>query len=151
MQLALLAVEEGAERLLELLSYHRDDNEPLERGLDQGLVKGDDDEQLLNVHLDDSLADQGGTEERPEGDQKVAACDAGEVEQRVWDLKKSRVLFYTVWIIRPKIQTLQIATKGGQRRKEHLRKIRRWSRKIRTHLQKCYGQHSVENKLCKHC
>lgn len=117
MQLALLTVEEGAERLLEPLAYHRNDDEPLQRRLNQGLVKRDNDEQLLDVHLDDGLADQGGAEERPEGDEEVAACDSGEVKQRVWDLKKSRGLFYNG------ARKLEVAATRGERRKEKLWKF----------------------------
>ena len=41
--------------------------------LDQALVEGKDDKELLDVHLDDGLADQGRPEKGPEGDKKVAA------------------------------------------------------------------------------
>ena len=60
------------------------------------LVESDDHEQHLNVHLDDGFADQGGAEEGPEWNQKVAACETGEVEQRIRDLcRESRAL---VWV-----------------------------------------------------
>ena len=42
----------------------------------------------LDVHLDDGLSDQGRSEEGPEGDQEVAAGDAGQVEQGIGNLKK---------------------------------------------------------------
>ena len=53
------------------------------RRLNQRLVEGQNDEQLLQVHLDHGLADQRGPEERPERHEKVPAGDPGQVEQRV--------------------------------------------------------------------
>ena len=50
------------------------------------LVKGYNDGQLLDVCFDHSLADERGTEKRPEGHQKMAACDSGQVKKRIWDL-----------------------------------------------------------------
>ena len=42
----------------------------------------------LYVHLDDRLADDSGTEERPERHQEMAAGDASEVKQGVGDLQR---------------------------------------------------------------
>jgi hypothetical protein len=45
----------------------------------------------LDVHFEDSLSDEGGAEEGPEGDEEVAAGDAGKVEERVRDLTKKLI------------------------------------------------------------
>ncbi len=42
----------------------------------------------LNVHLDDCLSNQRGSEESPERDEKVSAGDAGQVEQGIRNLEK---------------------------------------------------------------
>lgn len=49
------------------------------------LAERQNDEQFLYVHFDHGLADQGGAEERPERDEEVTTCYAGQVEQRVGD------------------------------------------------------------------
>ena len=51
------------------------------------LVECDNHEQHLNVHLDDRLADQSGTEERPERNQKVTARETSEIKQWVRNLE----------------------------------------------------------------
>lgn len=52
------------------------------------LVECHDHEQHLNVHLDDRLADQGGTEERPERNQKVTTRETSEIKQWVRNLEE---------------------------------------------------------------
>lgn len=47
------------------------------------LREEENDEHLLNVHFDNGLANQRGAEKRPEWDEEMATCDAGQVEQRV--------------------------------------------------------------------
>ncbi len=42
------------------------------------------------MHFDDGLPDQGRSEEGPEGDQKVAASNTGQVEQGIGNLDKNR-------------------------------------------------------------
>ena len=42
-----------------------------------------DDKHFLNVHLDNSLANQRSAKKSPEGDEEMATCDAGQVKQRV--------------------------------------------------------------------
>ena len=51
--------------------------------LDVLLIEDYDDHQLLNVHLDDGLADERGAKEGPEGDERVAADDARQVKERI--------------------------------------------------------------------
>ena len=51
------------------------------------LAKRDNNEQLLNMHFNNRFADECGAEKRPERDEEVAACDAGQVEKRVWYLQ----------------------------------------------------------------
>jgi hypothetical protein len=47
----------------------------------------------LDVHFDHGFADESGAEEGPEGDQKVPAGDAGEIEQRIRNLSKTHPSF----------------------------------------------------------
>ncbi len=51
--------------------------------LQQRLVEGENHKDLLDVHLDDGLADERGPKEGPEGDKEMAAGDAGQVEEGV--------------------------------------------------------------------
>ena len=53
----------------------------------QVLVEGHNNSQLLQVSLDDCFANQSSTEESPKWDQKVAARDASQIEQRVRNLQ----------------------------------------------------------------
>lgn len=50
----------------------------------------------LYVHLDDGFPDQSGTEEGPEGNQEMTACDPSQVEQRVGDLGAQKTREVTV-------------------------------------------------------
>ncbi len=51
--------------------------------LQQRLVEGENHKDLLDVHLDDGLADERGPEEGPEGDEEMTAGDTGQVEQGI--------------------------------------------------------------------
>ena len=51
--------------------------------VEETLVERQYDEELLDVHLDDGLADERRAEEGPEGDEEVTARDSSQVEQRV--------------------------------------------------------------------
>ena len=46
------------------------------------LAEGEDDKELLDVHLDDGFS-EGGSEKRPERDQEMTTSNAGQVKQRV--------------------------------------------------------------------
>lgn len=74
------------------LKFRSHVGDPVEIGhssFDEAFVERENDEDLLDVHLDDGLADEGGTEEGPEGNEKVATSDAGKVEQRIGDLENN--------------------------------------------------------------
>lgn len=77
---------EGKTGACTVRGYQLPSPEGLEQELDVVLIEGNDDEELLDVHLDDGLADQGSPEEGPEGHQEVAARDARQVKQRVRNL-----------------------------------------------------------------
>lgn len=49
------------------------------------LIESYDNEYFLYVHFDDGLSDEGGPEKGPKWHQKVAARDAGQIEQGVWN------------------------------------------------------------------
>ena len=51
--------------------------------VEETLVERQYDEELLDVHLDDGLADERRSEKGPEGDEEVTARDSSQVEQRV--------------------------------------------------------------------
>lgn len=87
MQMGLLVVEERLEGLLEHLADHGNVREQVNRLLDERLVERNHHKDLLDVHLDDGLADQRGPEERPEGDQEVAASDSRQIKQRIRNLR----------------------------------------------------------------
>ena len=90
MQFLLLFPEQLFEGSLDLGPEHWDLAEVSHGRVDQALVEGEDDEELLDVHLDHGLPDQGGPEEGPEGHEEVAARDPGQVEQGVGDLEHDR-------------------------------------------------------------
>lgn len=86
MELLLLLSEQLLEGPLHLGAEDGQPADVAHGHVDQTLVEGEDHEEGLDVHLDDGLADQGGPEEGPEGDQEVAAGDPRQVEQRVGNL-----------------------------------------------------------------
>lgn len=87
MELLFLVCEEGLERLLHLLSDDGNECYQINGLVDQLLAERDDDDDLLEMHFNHSLADKRRAEKRPEWHQEMAARDAGEVEQRIWNLK----------------------------------------------------------------
>ena len=51
--------------------------------------------EYLNMHLDDGLADERGAEECPEWHEEMAARDARQVKQRVWNLQHRNRVYPT--------------------------------------------------------
>lgn len=86
-QFLFLSIQERFERYLKLLAHYRDELQPFQGRFYEGLIKCDDDEHFLDVHFDDSFADQRRAEERPERHQEMPACDARQVEKRIWNLQ----------------------------------------------------------------
>jgi hypothetical protein len=89
-QLQLLLLQEFLERLLHAFPDDGQELEMRHRPLEVGFVEGNYDEQFLHVHLDDGLPNQGGAEERPKRDARVAAGYPGEVKERVGDLRRDK-------------------------------------------------------------
>ncbi len=59
----------------------------------QILVEGHNNSQLLQVSLDDGFTNKSSTEESPKRDQKVAASDTSQIEQRVRNLQGENGIF----------------------------------------------------------
>jgi hypothetical protein len=85
-QLFFLAAQQRLERDGHLCAEDGDGGDVADSSVEQVLVEGHNDKDLLDVHLDDGLADQSGAEKSPEGDEEVAAGDAGQIEQGIGDL-----------------------------------------------------------------
>jgi len=94
MQSLLLVLQEGLERLLQLVTEQRQRGQEIDGPLDQRLIEGDDHEDLLDVHLDHRLANQRGSEERPEWHQEVAAGDSCQIEQGIGNLQGTKHISY---------------------------------------------------------
>lgn len=86
MQTRFLIVQKRFERFLSVSTQHRYDAEKVNRFLDERFVERNDDKHFLYVHLNHSLANERGTEERPERHQKMTARNAGQIEQWIWNL-----------------------------------------------------------------
>lgn len=67
MEVRLLVGEERLEGALQRFAHQRNVRQHVDRLLDEHLVERDHHEDLLDMHLDDRLADQRRPEERPEG------------------------------------------------------------------------------------
>lgn len=87
----LLVVEECSEWFLGLGSQHRHEGQQIECLFDERLVERNDHKHLLDVHLDDCLADDGGAEERPERHQKMTASDTRKIEQWIGNLQQGQM------------------------------------------------------------
>ena len=86
MEFFFLFLQEFFEWSLELFADNRHLVQVGHDRLDQGLVEGHDDEDLLDVHLDNGFPDQRGAKEGPERNQEVSARDPGQVEQWIGNL-----------------------------------------------------------------
>ncbi len=87
MQLALLLGQKVPDRYLQGGAHRGKATDQRDRRVDQVLVECQNHKEFLYVHLYDGLADEGGPEEGPEGDEEVAAGDARQVEQGIGDLR----------------------------------------------------------------
>lgn len=87
MQTVLLILQECFKRLLETFANHRNEAQHVNGLFHQCFAERNNHEDLLNVHLYHSLAEQSGAEEGPEGNQEVATGDASQVKEWVGNLK----------------------------------------------------------------
>merc|ERR1719433_1127055 len=83
MQLLLLRSKQLPERPRQPRPDAGDGGDVSDGRVEETLVERQYDEELLDVHLDDGLADERRAEEGPEGDEEVTARDSSQVEQRV--------------------------------------------------------------------
>lgn len=60
------------------------------------LTEHEDDKHLLDMHLDDGLANQCGSEECPEWHQKMSTGNPRKVKQRIGNLKMYLILKHVV-------------------------------------------------------
>lgn len=86
MQALLLILEERLEGLLQLAPKYRHRGNQIDSAFDERLIKSNNHKYLLYMHLDDGLANERGSKERPEWHQKVAARDPSQIEQRIGNL-----------------------------------------------------------------
>lgn len=88
MQLFFLVCEEGLEWLLELTSDDGNECYQINSLINQLFAECHNDDDLLKMHFNHSLADKSRTEEGPEWHQKVTARDSREIKKWVGNLKK---------------------------------------------------------------
>ena len=67
--------------------------------VEETFVERQYDEELLDVHFNDGLADERRAEEGPEGDEEVTARNSSQVEQRVRNRSASLFLLQVQFII----------------------------------------------------
>lgn len=92
MELLFLVCEEGLEGLLHLLSDDGNECYQINGFIDQLLAERHDDDDLLEMHFNHSLADKRRAEKRPEWHKEMAARDAGEVEEGIRNLKSAKMV-----------------------------------------------------------
>lgn len=86
MKTSLLIVEKCPEWSLCLGSKNGNKGQQVECLIDERLIKGDYHKDLLDVHFNDGLSNNGGSKERPERHQKMSAGNTGQIEQWIRNL-----------------------------------------------------------------
>ena len=86
MQFLFLLGQELLERRFQFGAKPRNFGQVWDHNCDKALVEGQNDEDFLYVHFDDSLANQGGPEKGPKWHQEMAARDTSQVEKGVGNL-----------------------------------------------------------------